>query len=380
VLIVLAAAAVVGVTAAGAGAPLRAPINLFFVLLCPGLSIVRLARLRGFVSQLVLSLALSIALAGTLATAQVFAGAWSPPATLAILVGLATAGVLFDPWLVVPRWESRARRSIEGRVVPVLLLFAAAVAASRLLGEGVVAGAVPADRIASAAAAVAGGAAMAAFVGTRSDTALYASAILLAAGLPGVGAEGSQSAVSTALIAGGHAVAWIYVAWLRVARGGGVGWQATVFGAFLVLSTAGATIPSLPAAVLPAGLVVMAAGLALSRRRAAPSAPIAESARTAVPSPPAAPSGRRSQPLAPALGMPADSATAPPVRKRRLSRPKRVQLDLDVVADDGSIRPSEHGPEQSEVARDAAPQRRRSRSGRRTARSRGTAEGPEPPA
>src|SRR5207253_10940952 len=54
-LIAASAAAAVGVTYAGVGAPLRPLVVLWFLAVCPGMALVRLLRLRDSVSELVLA-------------------------------------------------------------------------------------------------------------------------------------------------------------------------------------------------------------------------------------------------------------------------------------------------------------------------------------
>ncbi len=75
---------------------LRAPVGLFFLLLCPGMAIVRLLETRDPVAELTLAIALSIALDVIVAGGLLYAGAWSPNAALGILMAITVGGVLLE--------------------------------------------------------------------------------------------------------------------------------------------------------------------------------------------------------------------------------------------------------------------------------------------
>jgi hypothetical protein len=72
-----------------ASAAYRAPVVLAFILIFPGLAVVRLLGIPAAAARLSLAIAVSLALAVLVPAALVYAGAWSPPAALAILAGLA---------------------------------------------------------------------------------------------------------------------------------------------------------------------------------------------------------------------------------------------------------------------------------------------------
>jgi hypothetical protein len=72
-----------------ASAAYRAPVILTFVLVCPGLALVRLLGIPAAAARLSLAIAVSLALAVLVPASLLYAGAWSPPAALAILAGLA---------------------------------------------------------------------------------------------------------------------------------------------------------------------------------------------------------------------------------------------------------------------------------------------------
>jgi hypothetical protein len=89
----------VGVTLWGAAAAIlysihvsplyRAPVSLTFLLVCPGLAIVRLIRVPDTLLQLMLAIALSLALDVLVPSLLLYSGAWSPMWALIILVALA---------------------------------------------------------------------------------------------------------------------------------------------------------------------------------------------------------------------------------------------------------------------------------------------------
>src|SRR5690242_7230686 len=69
----------------------RAPVVIGFVLVCPGLAIVRLVGVRSATAQLGVGVAVSVALAILVPAALLYAHAWSPRAALAILVAITIA-------------------------------------------------------------------------------------------------------------------------------------------------------------------------------------------------------------------------------------------------------------------------------------------------
>ena len=73
----------------------RAPVLLTFVLVCPGLAIVRLLDIPDMLAQLSLAVGLSLALAVLVPAILLYAGAWSPLGALIILIAITElAGIL----------------------------------------------------------------------------------------------------------------------------------------------------------------------------------------------------------------------------------------------------------------------------------------------
>lgn len=74
----------------------RAAVTLTFLLLCPGLAVVRLLRLPSRLIVLTLSIALSLVLDQVTAMVSMYAGGWSPSGCLAALA-LVTAAAALAP-------------------------------------------------------------------------------------------------------------------------------------------------------------------------------------------------------------------------------------------------------------------------------------------
>lgn len=95
--VLLFSALLAGVLAfANLDSPLRAVIVLWFMLVCPGLALIRLAHLADPVAELAVGIALSVALASVVAAALLYAGAWSPQAVLGVLIAATVTGVGLD--------------------------------------------------------------------------------------------------------------------------------------------------------------------------------------------------------------------------------------------------------------------------------------------
>jgi hypothetical protein len=84
----------------------RAPLAFWFLLVCPGMALIRLLRLADPWQELTLALALSIALDAMVAGVLVYSGAWSAGAAVAILAGISLAGALGQLWRARPRPSS----------------------------------------------------------------------------------------------------------------------------------------------------------------------------------------------------------------------------------------------------------------------------------
>jgi hypothetical protein len=86
------AAGVVAITLPGT--VLCLVVMLWFLLLCPGLMVVRYLNLKEEVAVWTLALALSIAIDAIVASIALYAGAWSPPSILYTLITICVIGVI----------------------------------------------------------------------------------------------------------------------------------------------------------------------------------------------------------------------------------------------------------------------------------------------
>lgn len=77
----------------GAPSALRTLVNLSFLLLCPGMAFVLLLKLQPAWFELMLGVALSLALDALVAGVMAYTAIWSPAAGMWILAGVSLAGV-----------------------------------------------------------------------------------------------------------------------------------------------------------------------------------------------------------------------------------------------------------------------------------------------
>jgi uncharacterized membrane protein len=96
--LVAAAGVASAMTAAGGASLPRTLIVLGFLLLCPGLALLRLAGSFDWLATLTLSLTLSIAVDMLLALGLAYAGLWSPAAALIGLAGIVIGAAGVDAW------------------------------------------------------------------------------------------------------------------------------------------------------------------------------------------------------------------------------------------------------------------------------------------
>jgi len=75
---------------------IRPYLLAWFVLVCPGMAVVGLLRLRDLVTEIVLSIALSLALGTLVAELLVLTRQWSAPTVLAILIGISLVGAILQ--------------------------------------------------------------------------------------------------------------------------------------------------------------------------------------------------------------------------------------------------------------------------------------------
>jgi hypothetical protein len=90
--LLLSCLAVATTTYGWTSSPLRPLVTTWFLLVCPGVALVRLLPRRGALALLVLSIATSLSLETIVAEVMLESRAWSPRATLAILITITSAG------------------------------------------------------------------------------------------------------------------------------------------------------------------------------------------------------------------------------------------------------------------------------------------------
>jgi cytochrome c oxidase subunit IV len=84
----------VGVTTFGdLQGPVRTLVSLWFLLVCPGMALVRLMHVPGRLMELSLAVALSVALGTIVSSTLVYAHQWSPEVGLGALMAVTVAGV-----------------------------------------------------------------------------------------------------------------------------------------------------------------------------------------------------------------------------------------------------------------------------------------------
>jgi hypothetical protein len=76
--------------------PGRATLVLAFSTVCPGMALIRLLRLSEPLTEFLLAIVVSLALAAVVPSITVYLGAWSAELSLLVIVALTLAAVLFD--------------------------------------------------------------------------------------------------------------------------------------------------------------------------------------------------------------------------------------------------------------------------------------------
>lgn len=77
----------------GSGAPVQPLLVSWFLLICPGMAFVRLLRIEGGATEVLLAIALSIAIDMIVAEILLYAEVWSAAWALSLLIGISLAGV-----------------------------------------------------------------------------------------------------------------------------------------------------------------------------------------------------------------------------------------------------------------------------------------------
>jgi hypothetical protein len=91
--------------------PLRPIVVMWFLFICPGMVLVRFLHLYEAIVEWTLALALSFVIDAIVAGIQLYAGRWSPTATLIILMGLSIVCAFMQ--LITLPGQSKARAPIS---------------------------------------------------------------------------------------------------------------------------------------------------------------------------------------------------------------------------------------------------------------------------
>lgn len=75
---------------------LRAIITTWFLLICPGMAFVKLLRIEEQAIELVIALAVSIAMSTLVSEAMALANIWMPRIALVVLMGISGVGVMLQ--------------------------------------------------------------------------------------------------------------------------------------------------------------------------------------------------------------------------------------------------------------------------------------------
>jgi uncharacterized membrane protein len=76
--------------------PIRPALTFWFLLVCPGMALVRLLQLKDFLIELTLAIALSIALGTLVSEAMLVTQHWSSQGALAVLIGVSLSGAVLQ--------------------------------------------------------------------------------------------------------------------------------------------------------------------------------------------------------------------------------------------------------------------------------------------
>ncbi len=95
-IIVLSATAVGLVTIVFPGTVVRPALIMWFLFVCPGMTVVRFLRLAEPAIELMLAFALSFAIDAGIACILLYAGWWSPVRVLSILIGFCLIGIMIQ--------------------------------------------------------------------------------------------------------------------------------------------------------------------------------------------------------------------------------------------------------------------------------------------
>ena len=95
------------VTVSNIGPPIQAIVAFWFLLICPGMAFVRLLQIRERLPELIVAIALSMALDTVVSETMVLTKRWSPEWGLAVLIGMSAAGAALQIIILAARNGTR---------------------------------------------------------------------------------------------------------------------------------------------------------------------------------------------------------------------------------------------------------------------------------
>ncbi len=104
VVIILTALAAGLLTITNTANPVRIAVDMWFLLVCPGMMLVRFLNLREPLIEWTLAVALSVVVDALVASAMLYTGRWSPTGAFAILLGFTVVGALVQEIYAFRAW------------------------------------------------------------------------------------------------------------------------------------------------------------------------------------------------------------------------------------------------------------------------------------
>jgi hypothetical protein len=96
IMILISVGVVIFFTFVNPGTPVQGIAVLWFVALCPGMSLVPLLKLDHFLIEVTLAIALSLSIDAIVVGIFLYSGYWSPPAMLWVLIALSLLGSILQ--------------------------------------------------------------------------------------------------------------------------------------------------------------------------------------------------------------------------------------------------------------------------------------------
>ena len=95
--------------------PIRFFISFWFFLICPGMALVPLLRIQDKITELIIAIALSLAIETTTATIMVYTRLWSPLWGLGVLIGICAMGIILQIFFLYYHGRRKAPSMVEDK-------------------------------------------------------------------------------------------------------------------------------------------------------------------------------------------------------------------------------------------------------------------------